>query len=49
MRGRWLAAGEPDEVEKPATDIPNAIKNASAKAIIFNVTGRDSAKAIRMI
>ena len=34
MRGRWLAAGEPDEVEKPATDIPNAIKNASAKATI---------------
>ena len=30
--------------KNPVTDIPNAIKNASAKAIISNITGRDSAK-----
>ena len=32
--------------KNPATDIPNAIKNASAKAIISNITGRAVAKTI---
>ena len=32
--------------KNPVTDIPNAIKNASAKAIISNITGRAVAKTI---
>ena len=39
-----VSAEPTDEVENPATDIPNAIKNASAEATISNIAGRAVAK-----